>query len=246
MCRMLIAIGNVNLDSVFEGMKDMAEDKGHVTTNMIPLLSDKKVQKMFITRGPKHSDGWGIAFLEKNNFIIKKSLNPIYEETKTKDIKNIKTKIAMLHTRFKSIGENKLENNAPFQNGEYIFCHNGTIRKKINFDKKKYTNHGDTDSERFFLSILSKDLPIEKAIKDSFNELPLKPNSNIIISNKNKTYVYSSSRTLQKYFRMKMGRLNEGLIISSEIIPQLNIKWEEVPFDKVIEVNHHTLTIAQH
>ncbi len=243
---MLVALGEVDLNYLFEGMKHMAEDKKEITTNMIPLLSDKIVQEMFLTRGPKHRDGWGMAFLEKDNFILKKSLRPIYEDVQAEEIKKIKTNFVMLHARFRSIGENKLENNAPFQNRESIFCHNGTIRQGLEFNEKKFKPLGDTDSERFFLSILSKNLPIKEAIKDAFNGRDLKPNSNIIFSNKENTYIYSSSRTLPNYFRMQIGRTEGSLIISSEKFHYPGISWEELPFERVIAINHTTFEITEH
>ena len=246
MCRILIALGDVQLNSIFEGIKFMAQDEGKATAKMVPDITDKKLQRLFITRGTKHGDGWGMAFLQDQEIMIKKSQEPIYEESQSKEIQNINTNFIMLHARFKTVGENKLENNAPFQNGEYVFCHNGTIKQEILFNKEKFSPLGDTDSERLFLSILSKNLPIEKAIKVTFEEIILKPNSNIFLSNRNTTYVYSSSRTLPNYFRMYIGKGESCLVISSEKLPQLDVKWEEVPFEKVIEINHKTLEITQH
>lgn len=243
---MLIALGNLDMDSLFESMKYMAQDKGKVTTNMIPNLSDKRVQKLFLKRGPEHNDGWGIAYLQDNEFIVRKSLKPIYDDIQTESTKSIKTNYAMLHARFKSIGEKKLENNAPFQNGRYVFCHNGTIRKGIKINKNKFNPAGNTDSERFFLSIISKNLPIERAIKESFNTISPKPNSNIILSDKENTYVYSSSRTIPEFFRMQIGRKENFLLVSSEKIPHLKLEWQELPFETVIKINHKTLEITQH
>ena len=76
---MLIALGNVNTSSLFEGLKHMAENKSQVTSQMVNNLTDQKLKEKFLKLKPHHQDGWGISHLEKNNFVINKSLNTIFK-----------------------------------------------------------------------------------------------------------------------------------------------------------------------
>lgn len=242
---MLLALGNVNMPLLVEGLKHMAKDGSKVTSKMIQDLSDQKLKKEFESIKPYHKDGWGIAYQDNNQFIIKKSLKPVFEDN-TEEFNEIKTNFVILHARFKTVGDTKFENTQPYQHGEFVYCHNGTIKKEIKYNKDKFKPIGNTDSEQLFYSILSKDLPIQKAIKKTFDGIELKPNSNIILSNKEKTYIYSSYRTLPNYLQMYVGKGENVIVISSEKIPQLNGEWNKLPFETVIEINNNTLEIIQH
>ena len=245
MCRMLVALGNVNILPLIEGLKHMAKNGSKVTSHMVKNLTDEELKKVFETKQPYHDDGWGIAYQDNNQFQIKKSLKPVFEDN-TEEFNKIKNNFVLLHARFKTVGEKKLENTQPYQHNEFVFCHNGTIKKEIIYNKDKFKLKGNTDSEQLFYSILSKELPIKEAIKKTFDEIELKPNSNIILSNKEKTYIYSSYRTIPDYIQMYVGKGENLLVISSEILPQLNITWKKLPFEKVIEINNNTLEIIQH
>ena len=130
---MLIAIGNVEMNSLIEGIKHMAKDKGKVTSRMVDTLTDPEIKVLFQKRGTCHQDGWGVAYLKDNDFEIKKSTESILTDKTIEQLKNIKTNQVMIHTRYQTIGEKSLKNTQPFKHGKFIFCHNGTIKKEIKF-----------------------------------------------------------------------------------------------------------------
>tara|TARA_Y100000310_G_scaffold343936_1_gene454037 strand:- start:657 stop:1304 length:648 start_codon:yes stop_codon:yes gene_type:complete len=213
---------------------------------MVDTLTNPETKAVFQTRGTCHQDGWGIAYFKDNEFEIKKSTDSILIDKNVEKLKNIKTNQVMLHARYQTIGEKSLKNTQPFKHGKFLFCHNGTIKKEIQYDKEKFLHDVETDSEKLFYSILSKlpELSIPEAIRKTFQDIDKKPNSNIILSSREKTYIYSSSRTIPNYMRMQIGTKEDLLIVSSEILPQLNLSWQDVLFDRVIVIDNKTLTVT--
>jgi predicted glutamine amidotransferase len=237
---MLIAIGDLDMHKLVDGLIYMAADKGKVTTKMVAELTDEEIKTDFLRRGPHHQDGWGIAYLKDYQFIIEKSIKPVFEDEKIEDVKKVQSNLVMLHARYKSIGEITLKNVHPFQYKDFVYCHNGTVKKEIPYDKEKFPEEAETDSERIFYSILSKNLPLPEAIKKTFSDIELKPNSNIILANKEKTYVYSSSRTIPDYLTMQIGTNQDLIVVSSEKFPSIEVQWQELPFEKVLIIDNQT------
>jgi len=242
---MLIAIGNIEMNSLIEGIKHMAGDKGKVTSQMVGALTDPEIKALFLKRGTCHQDGWGVAYLKDNGFEIKKSTKSILTDKTIEQLKNIKTNQVMIHARYQTIGEKSLKNTQPFKHGKFLFCHNGTIKTEIKYDQEKFPNSTETDSERLFYSILSKlpQLSIPEAIKKTFQNIEKKPNSNIVLATDEKTYIYSSSRTIPDYLRMQIGMDKNSTIISSEILPLSTLSWQAVPFEEVITIDHKRLKL---
>jgi predicted glutamine amidotransferase len=243
---MLISIGEVKVNSLIKSMKHMSANKNGITSEMVKNLEDKEIKKLFLRNGPHHQDGWGIAYEKDNNFKIKKSTNSILKDPKIFSLRDIKTNHILLHTRYKTIGSKSLKNTQPFQHENFIFSHNGTIKKKIKYDQQRFPNKPGTDSEALFYSILSKidKISMPESIKTTFDSIEKEPNSNIFLSTKDKTYIYSSSRTLPDYYRMKIGKNKDFIVISSEIIPLKDVSWEDLPFGQVVEIQNKTRTIT--
>ncbi len=224
---MIVASGNFDAAKIVESAVLMAKDE-----NSIHELNEKKG-----LGSCQHPDGWGAAYLNKaGEFVVQRSTQAIFkdsEASKLRKIGKIKTNLLVMHVRKKSGGRVLLENTHPFmvkhpRLGSCVFCHNGTIKGKINFNPR-FKPKGDTDSERLFYSILS-DFDENKGLETGCNRL--KDNlggvirntlqryktegTNVILATKEKTYVAIRKNELSKYFRMNIGRGNGGLIISSE------------------------------
>ena len=90
MCRMLIAIGEVNVPLLIEGAIMMARD-----VNSTHELNEKQ--------GPgswKHGDGWGVAYLDSNNkWVVKKSTKPIYDDPEIEELRKIKTNLLIVEVK---------------------------------------------------------------------------------------------------------------------------------------------------
>ena len=64
MCRMLIAVGNVNVNLLLDGLVTMANDE-----------NEKHERNQNKNGNWKHDGGWGIAYLENNRWIVEKSIS---------------------------------------------------------------------------------------------------------------------------------------------------------------------------
>ncbi len=242
MCRILFAIGNVQLPPLIRAMTEMALDQ---TT-----IHERNEKNGLGTW--QHKDGWGLATIRDNHFQITKSIQPIFNDALTEATANTKTNFALLHVRAASIGSICLENTHPFysktESGEeVVFCHNGTIKENIKFDQK-YKQQGTTDSEQIFYSILTqyqKTNNFSTAITNAFAQLQQPVNSNIILSTKSKSYLFSTSTQFPRYLQMWVGKKKNTIIISSEKIVTLKeYSWEELPKGKVLVMDHKVLEIS--
>jgi len=87
-------------------------------------------EKAVAPNGDLQEDGWGVAWLDKdNNWNTKKSLNPIWEDT---DIFSAipQTKMLAIHARSATFPKEKgnISYNQPYIAGKYCFVFNGAIR----------------------------------------------------------------------------------------------------------------------
>lgn len=244
MCRMLLAIGNVQLPQIADAIKQMALDQTY--------LHERNEKEGVGSR--LHKDGWGIAFLNhQNEFSIHRATEAIFNDTLTSSLPN-NTRLALLHVRAASVGNICLENTHPFyyqdKNGrEYLFCHNGTIREEIKFNPE-LKPQGTTDSERIFLSILSQvHIKTERdnknyshALQKALSQLPKERDSNFIFLTKKSSYIISSWTKYPRYLQMWIGQKKDLLLISSEKIESFSdLDWKPIAKDLILEVNHHTL-----
>ncbi len=242
MCRILLALGNVQLPDLFAAMKKMALDQ---TT--IHERNEKTGLGTWL-----HQDGWGLATIHNNRFQISKSTKPIFNDPLTTTVSSPRTNFALLHVRAASVGNIGLENTHPFfekteSAEEIVFCHNGTIKEKIKFDQK-YKPRGTTDSEQILYSILThyqQTHDFRSAITNSFAQLQQSVNTNIILSTTTKSYIFSKPNQFPRYLQMWIGRKKDALIISSEKISTMKgYSWEELAKGKVVIIDHKTLKVG--
>ena len=226
MCRMIIASGNVDLAKLFEGLINMAKDE----TKKHEFNKEEGVGSFV------HDNGWGMAYInEEGEWVIEKSIKPIFNDSKVDELKNIKTKLVILHTRKATQGDEKLENTHPFyfKNevlGEFVMCHNGSVRNDIKFSDE-FKLKGNTDSEKIFYSILGKikDKEIPEAIRLTLLENNYCKGTNIILATKNSSYIAIKENIRPTYYNMHLAKTNEFTIMSSESFPYNNdLTWEEL------------------
>ncbi|MBU1876656.1 MAG: class II glutamine amidotransferase [Nanoarchaeota archaeon] len=242
MCRMFIASGNLDMNLLIESIANVAKDQ-----NTIHELNKEL--------GPgswTHRDGWGIAYLnEAGEWVIKKSTQTIYEDDLIEEIKQIKTNLVVLHVRKKMGSEISLNNTHPFiieRDGQepLIFCHNGFIDEEITFDSS-FSLKGETDSEKLFYSILTylhKD-NIEKAIRKNFKRYQKITGTNIILSSKNKAVIAIRENHFPNYYRMKIGKTKDMVVISSEELKSLpHLNWQSLEQGEILSLDHNTLEIS--
>ncbi|PLS82195.1 MAG: hypothetical protein CYG59_04780, partial [Chloroflexi bacterium] len=122
-----------------------------------------------------HDDGWGLAaYDEQGRLICRKAPEPAHSSPAFADlIEKVRTDTLLVHLRRATPGLSlRYENTHPFTVGSYAFAHNGRIwpvGKIEDLIDRHHRRHiqGTTDSERFFLALLSacETMPAEEAIQ---------------------------------------------------------------------------------
>lgn len=245
MCRMIAVLGSLEKTKKGETIK--------LIKSFIKMSQGRYELNELNTKKGKfqHDSGWGIAYKEKNKFKIYKNTNPCWKDKNLKKFYN--KQIFLLHARKASIGSKKIQNTHPFRkkfkNQEWFFCHNGTI--KDNFPKDnllKYKNlEGGTDSERFFLYLL-KNLNEKKpiiSIKTAIKKLKNYSSLNSFLLNKNTLYVVNKYKKYPKYYTLKLLKKDNHIIISSEILPKIQGKWEKLKNGQILKINLKTFEIEE-
>lgn len=241
MCRMLIALGNIETKPLLQAMITMAEDE-----HQAHEFNHQGFGSF------KHPDGWGLAYIKKGEWIIHTSTKAIYEDPSVKKFETLKTNVLLVHVRRKSVGETSLANTQPFHEnhpllGNYVFCHNGTIANDLEYDIE-FVPQGTTDSEKLFYSLISnlKDKKITDAVRRSLKEIDSLTGTNLILASPQQTIAASKTNSHPQYFQMSMGKKEDLCIISSEVIPTLSVIWHHIEPGSIILVNNKTLQFAIH
>jgi len=110
----------------------------------------------------KHGDGWGFARAGAGVVEVVKApdsarLSPEFDRL----VHQQSADLAMVHLRWATLGLPVAQRNAhPFTNGQVAFAHNGSIRPPASLEPLLSKQvmpllQGETDSERFFLAVLS-------------------------------------------------------------------------------------------
>src|SRR3989344_1737076 len=177
MCRMMLAVGDVDAQSLIRSMKKIASDRG----------SKHEFHRTFPQGTFVHYDGWGASWYRAKKWEHYHSVTPIFAEDTTQKLPALSPQIFLLHVRRKSIGNRSEKNCQPFfatvNKKEYVFSHNGHITKPLIYDPS-FVAHSKTDSERLFYTILSypsfqKD-PIGTIAKTVWNCMQAKGNNFIL------------------------------------------------------------------
>ena len=249
MCRMLIAVGNVDANSLIDAMLGMA--------------SDQNTRHELNTKGAgtfQHPNGWGIAYLnEKKEWFIHKSIKPMYNDPLLDSFRSIKTKMLVLHVRRKTTGATMLENTHPFHAvvpglGDFIFCHNGTVYDTIPYDPAFKTQiKGATDSEQLFYSLLSDlrsstDTKLSSdLIRKNLAQYKNYTGTNIIITTKDTSFIALKERNkYPHYYQMSMGTGGGQVIVSSENVALPGIQWQLLAHEDIVEIDTATLVTIIH
>ena len=229
MCRMLIAVGTVNVSWLIDDFITMARDKNERHEN--------NENKDF-----PHGDGWGISYIENEKLKVYKSPKPCYEDSEIHSFKQKDSPLFILHARRGSVGEVKWENVHPFNYSNYVFCHNGTIDEELKYEKK-FIPRGETDSERLFYYLLSgqKNGLTEKSIFDKYIKINDFMGMNTIVTDGNISYIINWYEKKPKYYTYKILKEKDFVIISSEILPHFkNSSWQKTKNHDIVKLN--TLT----
>jgi predicted glutamine amidotransferase len=110
-----------------------------------------------------HGDGWGMAWYEGDEPVIRKSpvradSEPEYDKLAREPLSDL----GLVHLRWATPGLGVNERNShPFRYGQYVLAHNGAIHPQDRLAEMlppewEYRLAGTTDSERYFLLVMSR------------------------------------------------------------------------------------------
>ena len=236
MCRMLIALGDIDPNTLLDNMILMAQDQ---TTHH--ELNQKKGLGSW-----KHSDGWGVAYLQKSSWKIVKSTKAIYQDKTIDSLRSVKSKAMLIHVRSMIGSDLSVHNTHPFQEEKFVFCHNGFIDEKISYDPR-YKLKGKTDSEQLFYSILTnlnkKDLAA--SVRNTLLQYKKLTGTNIILASPQQTIVAVRENNYPTYYTMHIGKGRNALIISSEKIPSIkHMSWKLLSQGEVAVINNKERSVS--
>src|SRR3989338_5626309 len=103
MCRMLLALGNIEPKIIIEDAALMAKD---LTFDHEHNASGRGVFA--------HGHGWGIAYTKRNKFQVDKSVKAIYKDTNRKLYHTLSTNFLLIHARQATVGKTQIHNTHPF------------------------------------------------------------------------------------------------------------------------------------
>jgi glutamine amidotransferase len=111
-------------------------------------------------RGP-HAHGWGLALYDGNVAQVFREPAPAWASPLARFVREhpIKTLLAIAHVRRKTRGKVSLANTHPFVRElwgrNFVFAHNGTIKRVSELPLGGFRPMGQTDSEHAFCALLS-------------------------------------------------------------------------------------------
>ena len=218
-----------------------------------------------------HGDGWGMAWYEGTEPVIRKSpvradSEPEYEKLAHEPLGHL----GLVHLRWATPGLGVNERNShPFRYGQYVFAHNGAIHPQDRLPamlppewEKQLV--GSTDSERYFLLILSRlasqggDMVAAIADAAARIEAGFEPNSlNAILLAPGKLYAiswyhgdrvpeaklrscgYNQTDEIAAYFDLAYSVTDSAVVVASSGWPQPG--WTPLPNRHVLVADRHTL-----
>ena len=206
----------------------------------------KAFSERVINRGP-HNSGWGVAWLKDKWNIFKEGKNDVKSYDFEK-LRELKSKIMLIHLRHASVGEETTRNAHPFSYKNYVFAHNGGVnRDKVKGylnDKFKKQIKTDTDSEVYFLLIMqfleeTKDIikAIGKTLKIA-RKFPYR-SLNFIMSDGKKLFTFRDVSLEHKdkidYYCLHYLKQKDQVIISSD--PLSKDGWISVNLGELIIID---------
>ena len=131
-------------------------------TSLLDLLGERDLAD-FTELSLKHADGWGLAHSTGSGVGVHKQPDAArtsddfarWSQQGTFDL-------GLVHLRWATLGLGvRQENTHPFTDGRLAFAHNGSIMPPAALDRllspeMRRLRRGDTDSERYFLAVLSR------------------------------------------------------------------------------------------
>lgn len=181
----------------------------------------------------EHADGWGVAMSSGDDtWHVQRNTRCAARCEQYASIASSPARVIIAHIRKKTVGDLALANTHPFQHGQFVFAHNGTltiIDKLIAAASQDRLGEiaGDTDSERFFAFVLThidEAGDIERGVVRAIRALHAwgdVGSANFLLGAGTRVYAYRQGRSL-----FTLSRANATLVASEQLTDE---DWLEVP-----------------
>lgn len=211
-----------------------------------------------------NGDGFGIAWYDGGGAPgLFKDVLPAWSDSNLPSFcRMVKSSLFIAHVRASTLGATSRENCHPFAYDIWSFAHNGglaefpLIRRKIEnmlADEYYLARRGSTDSELFFLLLLSNGLQndVSGAIKTSIEQVTKLATDNAAFSKPirmacvltNGTSIYGfrhSSDNKSPSLYMSDCLDHGGRAIASEPLHGTSELWQKIPDNQLVEIADHT------
>ena len=204
--------------------------------------------RTFFSHSDKNPHGWGIMYENGERVILKEPVSAEQSTYLSDIIDHIPPqKAALAHIRFATVGTVNERNCHPFtgmdiSGREWTLIHNGTIFNGRHNHRYSALQSGDTDSERFFLSLLdnmnehiARSVPNERERFEIVNKFIVEnaPRNklNLMIYDGELLYVHKNLKNT-----LCFKRLEDGIIFSTK--PLDDGVWIPFPIAQVIAYKH--------
>lgn len=200
--------------------------------------------RKFFTHSHNNPHGWGLMYESDKREVIRE---PVSAENSSflSDIINYipKQKTALAHIRFATVGSINEKNCHPFtgkdvSGREWTLIHNGTIFNGKHNHRYSQIQSGDTDSERFFLSLIdvmndhiSRGIPNERERFEIINNFIVdnapRNKLNLMIYDGELLYIHKNLKN-----SLYLKRIENGVVFATK--PLDDGEWIPFPMVQVI------------
>ncbi len=201
-----------------------------------PLCTEGMVREDAKEKG--HLSGWGIAGTSQGQSVyfarrpVAASEDQEAWRKAVDQASSSRSPALLAHFRKASVGGPSLENTHPFQQAEWLFCHNGTLKDHLKLPLKRLRPKGETDSERLFLHLLEsmegsspqeRKGSLQKAL-DRIQKSYSYHSLTFLMSDGTALYAYRSYSDEGRYYTLFTAAAEGGSLICSEPILKEKIR----------------------
>ncbi len=238
MCRMIAAVGRVEMPDVLEALRAMAENANGAYDHELRHLG----------AGLRHDGGWGAAYLDGSGLSRRRSTTPCFEDDAFGALADVETRLVIIHARrTKEPDTIAITNTHPFTAGfrgvDYAFCHNGEVSERSQFSwAPSLATEGSIDSEEFFLHAITRLDPSDRvaSLESALAGMRDFTSLNCLLASRESLVAYSRvdpSSARPRYYTLWHGVGRGVEIVSSEIVDGLGVEWLPIPDGTAIEIS---------
>ncbi len=219
--------------------------------------------RAFRSLADHHPDGWGFGwYFTGAPAVVKRPVNAKKDQAFVHTCQGIDSNIVLVHLRRRSVGDRTPDNTHPFQYGDFLFMHHGSIKAIDELRNKLPTDYrhrlqGDTDSELLFQWILYnmvKETSVIDGIRAGVETIKREMWSSVssldfVLSDSESLYVYRSSRIRHENFELhrlerprSRSRVGRTLVICSNRLTDED--WVTMENDQLLVVDREMRIIS--